>query len=485
MLKPPTRESYKLLHDGALLMASMERRGLKIDVPYLDRAIIETRQEMAELTATLQGDDVWRLWQREYGTRTTFGSHEQLGHLVFDCLGFKRNPHVVTKNKRKERELGPGEEYEAEYANSERAFKHVDHPFVRGWFELRKLDKAQGTFLQGIKKEVVDGVLHPFYDLHTAESYRPSSSKPNFANQPRRNKKIARIVRTCVVPRPGYVFIPADYSGNEVRESINYHHDPVFEKYVLGGGDMHRDVAKDIFLLNDNEIGAPKSETENAFRDCSKNKCVFPGFYGATYVTISPDVWAYADEFKLKTALGLPIFEHLKKRGITSLGRCVYSVDGQPVQPQPKTLEYVVWKAQEAFWKRFSVYDQWKRDWWEQYQRDGGFNSLSGFCFRGIFRRNQVLCDAIQGSAFHRMLWAMIQVQNEMIKRKMKSRYVLQIYDDAMAEVHESEIDDYVELYNRYATVEVRKHWPWIQVPLKVDFNICRESWFKKEEIKP
>lgn len=482
-LKMPTKESYCLLHEGALLFAGMERRGLHIDVPYLDKAIVDTQAEIRRMYEQMQLDPIWATWQKTCGTDMNPNSHEQLGRVIFDVLGNKRNPHAVTKNKKKERELG--EDYETEYANNERAFKHLSIPFVSLWFEQRKLDKAVGTFLQGIKKEVVDGVLHPFYDLHTAESYRPSSSRPNFANQPRRNKRIAKIVRTCVVPRPGFVFIPADYSGNEVRESINYHHDPIFEKYVLGGGDMHRDVAKDIFLLSDKEIGEPKSETEAVFRDCSKNKCVFPGFYGATYVTIAPDVWAYADEFKLKTAQGVPIFEHLKRKGIKSLGLCAYQdSNGQPRKPTAGTLEYVVWKAQEAFWERFSVYDQWKRDWWEAYQQNGGFNSLSGFCYRGIFRRNQVLCDAIQGSAFHRMLWAMIQVNKIMIQKKMKSRFILQVYDDAVCEVHESEIDDYCELYERYATVEVRKHWPWIVVPLKVDFNICRTSWADKQELK-
>lgn len=483
MLRPPSKAAYQLLHDGSRAMAAIERRGLKIDEPYLTKAIADVKAERARLAEEMGKCREFALWQRAYGTKMSFGSHEQLGHVIFDCAGHKRNKLIVTKNKHKARE---NPEYEDEhFANSEKAFKHIlaECEFARMWFEDAHLRKS-GEFLEGIQRETINGAVHPSRSLHLAESYRGSCSSPNFDNQPRRNKRMAEIVRTCVVPRPGYVFIPADVSGAEVRASIDYHRDPVFERYVLGGGDMHRDTAKNIFLLTDAECGEPKSITEAAFRDVAKNKFVFPGFYGADYITIAPDCWDMIDQLGLKTAQGVPVYEHLARKGIKRLGRCVRVFNDQPVSPEPGTYEALIEKSQRLFWEHFAVYAQWKRDWWDAYQREGGFNTLMGFCYRGIFRRNQVLCDPIQGDSWCKVLWCIVQLQRELVRLKMKSRIVNCIHDEIMGEVWLPELRDYVDLKREIMTERVRRQFPWITVPVQVDFGICEKTWFKKAELK-
>jgi DNA polymerase I-like protein with 3'-5' exonuclease and polymerase domains len=476
VLTPATKGAYELLHNGSLCLAAIERRGLKIDTAYLDKAIADTKTLIADNNEQMRQSDVHAIWQKEFGSKMVPGSHEQLGRVIFDCMGFKRNPLAVTGRK--------DQDDEDVSSNNEVAFKNVDHPFVKLWFETAKLDKAMNTFLAGIRAEVCNGVLHPFIDAHTVSSYRLGSSKPNFQNQPRRNKLIAKIVRSCVVPRPGFVFIKADNVGNEVRESCNYHHDPVFEKYVLGGADMHRDCAKDAYILNDTEIGEPGSECEGKFRDAAKNKMVFPGFYGADYITITPDMWDMISQLELKTAQGVDMFEHLRKKGITSRGRCIrQDSNGVQVKPAAGTFELRIQRAQAIFWERYAVYSQWKRDWWDAYQRDGGFNSLSGFAYRGIFRRNQVLCLAIQGSASHRILWTIIRLHNELIRKKMRSRVVLTIHDDVLVETWESEIGDVIAMITRIATQDIRQAWKWISVPLAMDYSIGRENWFSMQRI--
>lgn len=172
MLMPATPEAYQLLHEGAIAMAAISRIGLKIDVPYLDKAIIDTKKEIASMREAMREDEVFSVWQKHFGTVMNLTSYAQLGKVVFDVLGHKRNPLLGT-------------------SNSESALKHVKLPFVKNWVGVQKLEKALGTFLYGIRREVIDGVIHPFFDLYTAESYRSSSSKINFQNQPVRNKKVA------------------------------------------------------------------------------------------------------------------------------------------------------------------------------------------------------------------------------------------------------------------------------------------------------
>lgn len=464
-LIPATREAYDLLLQGAIAFAALQRAGLRIDVPYLDKAIADTKQQVKDMREELNADPIMDEWQKLYGQNTKINSPVQLGHVMFDCLGYKRNPLF--------REIkDDGEEKDS---NEEAAFKHIKIPFIKIYFESRKLDKAAGTFLMGTKREVVNGFVHPFENLHTTESYRPSCQEPNYANQPTRNKTIAKIVRSAVISRFGDdgVLLEADFESHEVKTSCFYHKDENFIRYVTGGGDMHYDTAKTVYLLNDSEIEGKDT------RYAAKNKFVFPGFYGAYYITMTPDLWDAMDELNLVTAQGVPMQQHLRSKGIKSRGLC------DPTQePVSSTFEAHVRKCQEIFWARFPTYVKWKEDWWQQYQRNGGFHLLSGFTNKGIFRRNQVLCDANQGTAFHCLLWSLIRVRWEMLRKKMRSKCILQIYDSQLFDCHKSEVDDVIELVRRISTQEVARAWKWITVPLSIEFQVCTGSWWNKTKIK-
>ncbi len=177
---------------------------------------------------------------------------------------------------------------------------------------------------------------------------------------------------------------------------------------------------------------------------------------------------------------GTSIYEHLKSKGVKKLGLC-----DPEREPEKGTFEYVVKEVERKMWEdSYPVYADWKRKWWNQYLRDGGVNTLSGFRMEGVFRRNQVLCDPIQGVSFHCLLWTLIQAQNEMIRKKMKSRIVLQVYDSILCDVHKAERDDYIEIVNRWGLDEVRKHWQWITCPLGIDWEVCDGCWARKSPMK-
>ncbi len=58
-LTPATPEAMHLLLDGAVAFSKMEATGLRIDVEYLDRAIRETKEQVARMESDL------REWQAE------------------------------------------------------------------------------------------------------------------------------------------------------------------------------------------------------------------------------------------------------------------------------------------------------------------------------------------------------------------------------------------------------------------------------------
>jgi hypothetical protein len=163
--------------------------------------------------------------------------------------------------------------------------------------------------------------------------------------------------------------------------------------------------------------------------------------------------------------------------GIVELGDCdprAKSAEG--------TFEDHIRQVEDRFWnERFHVYRDWRTMRVKQYKSRGWFDLPTGFVCSGVYSKNQVLNYPIQGAAFHCLLWVLIQAVKEMRRRKMRSRIVGQIHDSAVADVHRAELDDYVELITRLATVEIQKAWKWITVPLAVEVEVGEQNWFGKK----
>src|SRR4029077_4537362 len=117
---------------------------------------------------------------------------------------------------------------------------------------------------------------------------------------------------------------------------------------------------------------------------------------------------------------------------IDELGEC----DPDVYDPRPGTFEEHVKKIERNFWDvRFRGYLDWKRDFYAEYLKRGRFDMLTGFRCEGVFEKNQVVNFPIQGSAFHCLLWALVDLQRWIIKNKMGSLIVGQIHDSMLLDV--------------------------------------------------
>lgn len=464
-LRPATKEAYQLLHRGAVCFARIEQAGLRVDTAYLDHAIKTTQAEIAEHETRLRGAEEFRAWQKHFGDQMNLRSKVQLGKVIFDVLGHKRNPFMRDKNDRDQ--------------NNTAAFEHLKLPFVRDYQNVERLKTALVRNLQGMRAETVGGFIHPFQNLHTAESYRSSSNRPNFHNTPVRNKEISRRVRTAIVPRKGRKFLHMDYSTQEVRSAYWYNQDPKL-LYDVEHGDMHRDRALELFKLTPEQLGNTKKGMGKEIRQQSKNLFVFREFYGGVYFQAAPDLWDSIAIHELTRGDGVSLYEHLKSVGVKGLGRCDPEFD-----PEPGTFEEHVRRVERRMWdEEYKVYKRWKDDWWSLYQREGGVSSLVGFRMYGVFRRNQVLCDCIQGTAFHCLLWSLIEIQNELIRRRLKTLIVNQVHDSGMLDTPDEEFDEVVEICRDVALRRVAEHFPFINCPLAMDFEVSPENWAESHELE-
>lgn len=460
----PTAKVVKHLHEGQMAMAKVESAGVRVDKGYLDKAIADVQKEIADDEAWMQSGKEWRDWKKAFGEKAKLGSRPQLAELVYGKWGYKAEALTATgRVKADKRELDK-----------------VDIPFVKRYVEAEEKKKACNTFLFGIRKEIVerggDWFLHPSYSLNKVTN-RSSCSDPNWQNQPNRNERIARMVRECFIPRKGRYFVEIDYAQIEVRIAACYNRDPALVRYIKDErSDMHFDTALDLFLIK------PEQVHRKTMRLVAKNMFVFPEFYGSVYFQCAPAIWDQITRGKYrlgKDADGPLVVDHLKSKGITRLGDC-----DPDARDDPKSFVYHLKKVEEKLWKRFKVYKQWRYDYYDEYQRNCGMQSLFGFAWNNILlNRNDVVNYPIQGDAFHCLLWSLIRVQRAIERYKMRSLIVGEIHDSMQLDASPRELQDVLDICDDTMIRRLMKEHEWITVPIKTEVEVApvSKSWFHKK----
>lgn len=473
-----SKSAARLFHEGVLCLSRMEAQGVRIDTGYLAAETKKVESEIDEIKKRMEGDRVWSVWRRRFGNSAKINSREQMADVVFGVMGMKRGRSLAKKDKERGGRRQP--------ALDEASFSECDLDFVKDFFKWKKLEKLLTTYFRPIARETVGGRLHPSFSLHTTVSYRSSSSDPNLHNIPNRNKEIAGRIRRCFIPDEGCAFVEADFSGAEVRSACCYTADPrLIEDFTQEGKDPHGDTAEMLFGIDKSEFEGDKDaerEWKKGPRDWSKNRFVFPQFFGSCYFQCAPHIWDAVRKGAMMPRGKMTIEEHLRRQGITSLGDC-----DPEAKPQEGTFVHRVKKVEDSFWnERFSVYNDWKKRWYAAYLRKGFFRSLSGFVYSGLLNRNDVLNYAIQGYAFHWLLWSIIEVDKELRRFKMRSRLWNEVHDSMNANVPEGELDDFCDLVYDVMVNRCPLHFEDINVDLAVDVEVSPPgtSWADKESWK-
>jgi uracil-DNA glycosylase family 4 len=212
---------------GTLTMATVSENGIYTDMPYYKQAKKSLTKRIDKLKQYLISGREAKKFKKHFGRDIKITSNKDLGKLFYEVLG--RTP--VYTNEKKDN-----------YKTDKITLEELKLPFVDKLAEMKKLEKARGTYLAQFARESYKGVMHPFFDLHIPVSYRSSSSLPNFQNVPKRDKEIKIIVRKGLVPPKDFYFCEADFSGAEVITSVSYHKDENFYNYLIDPStDMHRD----------------------------------------------------------------------------------------------------------------------------------------------------------------------------------------------------------------------------------------------------
>ncbi|MES2958405.1 MAG: DNA polymerase I [Pseudomonadota bacterium] len=214
------------------LLARVERQGVLIDAGLL----ATQSRELAERMVALE--------QEAYalaGQPFNLGSPKQIGEILFTKLG------LPVKRKTASGAPSTDEEVLDELA--------ADYPLPAKILQHRGFAKLKGTYTDKLPLMVnaQTGRVHTSYAQAVAVTGRLSSNDPNLQNIPIRTPE-GRRVREAFIAPPGHVIASADYSQIELRIMAHISGDEGLTRAFQQGLDVHRATASEVFNLPVGEV---------------------------------------------------------------------------------------------------------------------------------------------------------------------------------------------------------------------------------------
>ena len=354
------------------VLAGMETRGVRVDPEVLKKEGEKYSKNLESLQA--------RIYEL-CGTEFNINSPKQLGEVLFEKLGLGGGKKNKTRTGYK-----TGQEILEEIAD--------EHPVIPLILEYRQNAKLKSTYIDGLLS-VIDkntGRVYSTFNQTVTATGRLSSSEPNLQNIPVRHELGREIRKAFVAGTPDGVLVDADYSQIELRLLAVMSGDENMLSAFESGEDIHTLTAADV-------NGIEPSEVTYEMRSAAK-AVNFGIVYGMS-------------EYGLAREIGVPVME--ARRYIAGYFRKF---------PGVRTfLEEL-----KSFAKRngFAV-TPWGR---RRYLPELINPKYPVRQFGERVATNM----PIQGAAADIIKLAMVRVENELEKRGLKSRLVLQVHDELLVD---------------------------------------------------
>src|SRR6266850_478421 len=302
---------------------------------------------------------------------------------------------------------------------------------TRHVLEYRQLSKFKSTYIDVIPKllDQKTGRLHTSFHQAAASTGRLSSSNPNLQNIPVR-VDLGRKIRGAFIPEEGWWFVSADYSQVELRILAHLSRDARLAEAFAAGEDIHRRTAAAVLGLPIQSVTAEQRKRAKAVN--------FGIVYGQTPFGLAQQLGISPDEASDFIAR---YFEQY--RGVQNyIESCLSQARDTGVT--------------HTLFGRIRQHPE--------------INSRNGMR-RGMAERTAIN-SPIQGTAADIIKIAMIRISEELRRRKLRTRMVLQVHDELIFEVPED------ELAIRDTIRDLMQNVVQLNVPLTVDVKQGK-SWEK------
>ena len=391
----------------AEVLARMEFAGITPDMELL----AQLNEDMSFRIAKLE-----KLAEEQAGESFNLKSPKQLGVILFERLQLP----VIKKTK-------------TGYSTDAKVLEELygKHPLIATILEHRKLAKLQSTYLDGLKPLVnaKTARIHTHFQQMVTVTGRLSSTDPNLQNIPTRTEE-GKQIRRIFVPGEGFDWLMScDYSQVELRILACIAKDELLLESFRHGQDVHARTAAEVF-------GVPLEEVSSEMR--SRAKAVN---FGIVY-------------------------------GISDFG-----LAKQLQVSRKEAAGYI-----ESYLTRYAGVKKYMDDMIQLAREQGYVSTLMGrrrylpdirhsnFNLRSFAERTAINTP-IQGTAADIMKKAMIDVQFALKAAKCQSRILLQVHDELVLEVVESEKEQVAELVRSAMEDAVQ-----LDIPLLADVNFGR-NW--------
>jgi DNA polymerase-1 len=209
------------------VLADMESEGVAIDVPYLKDMQDELGAQLAAIETEVE---------EVAGQKFNLSAPQQLAKVLFEDLRLPVGKRTKT-----------GYSTDADTLEALRE----KHPIVGLILEHRQLSKLKSTYVDALPQLVdpLSGRVHTSFGQASTATGRLSSSNPNLMNIPIRTELGQRIRRAFKASRPGHVMVSADYAQIELRIAAHLSRDPKLLDAFAAGQDIHAATAAAVFKI--------------------------------------------------------------------------------------------------------------------------------------------------------------------------------------------------------------------------------------------
>ena len=355
----------------------------------------------------------------EAGEEFNINSPKQLGIILFEKMDFP----VIKKTK-------TGYSTSADVLEKLRGKGEIIDKIL----DYRKFSKLKSTYIDGLKAVINKKTkrIHSRFMQTVTATGRISSTDPNLQNIPIKTEE-GRLIRKAFLASEGGVLVDADYSQIELRVLAALSDDKEMLDAFKHGLDIHRKTASEVFHVDYDDVNDLQRSEAKAVN--------FGIVYGIS-------------DYGLSQNLNIP--RKAAKEYIDNyLGHFVGIKDYMSEEiKNGKDKGYV-----ETIFKRRRYIPELNAK---------NFNIRS-------FGERIALNTPIQGSAADIIKIAMVKVYNELKKRNLKSKLIIQIHDELVVDTAEDELEEVKELMK-----DLMENSVDLNVKLSVDMNTGKNLYESK-----
>lgn len=383
------------------VLAKMEFLGIRIDKAYLKKMSDKLKVEIEKLEETAFNLS---------GEKFNLSSPKQLSEVLFDHM------NLPTKGIKKGK---------TGYSTGQKELDKLRgiHPIIEVIERYRELTKLINTYIDTLPVLADENDrVHTTFNQNVVVTGRLSSTDPNLQNIPIRTE-LGRKVREAFIPKEGYIFIQADYSQFELRLAAVLAGDQEMVDGFNRDEDIHKRTAALIYGVPDNEVTKEMRRSAKVIN--------FGILYG-----MSPHGLSVATKMSVKEAKDF--IERYFKLRIKLKEYLDSIIDFAKQHGYVKTLFGRKRPANDINSSNYMVAEAAKR---------------------------ATINMPIQGTEADLMKLSMIHLDEELEKRGLKARQIIQVHDSILLECPEDEVETVKELVKNV----MENVYPKLGIKLTVD----------------